>query len=327
MPKVSVIMPVYNGEQYLREAIDSILAQTFTDFEFLIINDCSCDSTKEIIQSYPDSRIVYLENESNLGVAKSLNRGLALAKGDYIARMDADDISLPKRLEKQVAYMEKHPEIDVLATQVQNFGEKNSHVPTGLSHHTLKVTLLFNTCLCHPTVMFRNSAFTEGELYYNEQFSKLEDYALWAKLCQSHQFGCCNEILFQYRIHKNQVTQNYDDAFMSQFSELKKELLKPLHITDDNPGFQAFVKMCIGQKTAPDQSEQLRSFCLLIHRQNKLYHVYHQKTLDQSLRGVIASTFADNKAKRAFFRSHKDLFSKSILDFCKYIRMVYFIKP
>jgi len=115
-PAVSVVMPVYNGEKYLRESIDSILNQTYTDYEFIIVNDGSNDKTEEIILSYNDNRIRYIKNEKNLQIVKSLNRGIELAKGRYIARMDADDISLPRRFEKQITFMENNLEIGVCGT-------------------------------------------------------------------------------------------------------------------------------------------------------------------------------------------------------------------
>lgn len=112
-PAISVLMPVYNSEKYLNEAIESILNQTFVDFEFIIINDASNDNSENIIESYQDSRIKYFKNEKNLGVAKTLNKGLKLAQGKYIARMDSDDISLPERLYKQFKFMEVYNDIDV----------------------------------------------------------------------------------------------------------------------------------------------------------------------------------------------------------------------
>ena len=132
MPRVSVILPAYNAEAYLKEAIDSILNQTFPDFQLIVINDCSTDGTEEIIRQYADPRLVPVKNEKNLGIAATLNRGLSLAQGDYIARMDADDISLPHRLERQVAYLDAHPDIAVLGTNVETFDE-NGPLCTGWS--------------------------------------------------------------------------------------------------------------------------------------------------------------------------------------------------
>ena len=124
-PKITVLMPVYNGEKYLKESIESILKQTFRDFEFLIINDTSTDESEKIIRSFKDSRIKLIKNEKNIGLTKSLNKGLDLAKGEYMARMDADDISLPKRLEIQVAFMDKNPKIGVIGAWAKVIGESN----------------------------------------------------------------------------------------------------------------------------------------------------------------------------------------------------------
>ena len=115
MPEITVLMPVYNGEKYLRPAIESILNQTFSDFEFLIINDGSTDNSESIILSYKDERIRYVKNENNLKLIKTLNKGIDLARGKYIARMDADDISLPTRLEREIEYMESHPECGLVS--------------------------------------------------------------------------------------------------------------------------------------------------------------------------------------------------------------------
>ena len=145
MPKISVIMPAYNAEQYISEAIESILGQTFADFEFIIIDDGSSDSTSGIIASYKDSRIRYFRNEKNLGIVGALNRGLALAAGEYIARMDADDISLPERFQTQCAYMEKHPDVGVCGTAIKVFGKNMEEYDRFFSTNKadLKAELLF----------------------------------------------------------------------------------------------------------------------------------------------------------------------------------------
>ena len=122
-PKVAVLMSVYNGEKYLREAINSILSQTFNDFEFLIINDGSTDGTADILKSYTDSRIKIINNEKNIGLTKSLNKGLKIAKGEYIARQDADDISMPERLKEEVAFLEIHKDYAVVGTFVKILNE------------------------------------------------------------------------------------------------------------------------------------------------------------------------------------------------------------
>ncbi len=318
---ISVIMPVYNGENYLREAIDSILNQTYTDFEFIIINDCSTDSTEEIIKSYSDERIVYIKNVINMGVANTLNRGLDIAKGKYIARMDADDISLPKRLEKQYLYMEKHRDIDVLATQVLTFGAREYHSPTSVYHEALKVDLLFNTCLCHPTVMLRGTVFGKGGIRYDNNFNKLEDYELWSRICEDYKFACYDEILFKYRLHENQVTQNYGDELLKQYSSLKGRTLLKLGITKDQKGFDEFLNRCLGNSiTTEYEKENLRYFCEYMYSQNDKFKVYDKKLLACSLRAIVCSTFDDKLLRQKYFRQHKEWFNNSIKEILRYLK-------
>ena len=185
MPKVSVVMPAYNAEAYIGAAMESILSQSFGDFEFLILNDCSTDGTEAIIKSYDDPRIVYLKNEKNLGVAATLNKGLAAAQGEYIARMDADDFSLPQRFEKQVAYLDAHPEVAVLGTQVQFFSDRGDGEPFCYlgSPAQLKIDLLFASAIAHPSVMLRRQVILDMG-GYDRQFEGLEDYELWCRISE-----------------------------------------------------------------------------------------------------------------------------------------------
>ena len=156
-PAISVLMSVFNSDKYLHEAIDSILKQTFTDFEFIIINDASTDSSVNIIKSYNDIRIVLIENETNIGLTNSLNKGIKRATGKYIARMDADDIALPFRFAEQFSFMELHAEIGICGTWVETFNEKGKIVVWDYpeTHEKIICRQFFNVGFAHPTVMFR----------------------------------------------------------------------------------------------------------------------------------------------------------------------------
>jgi len=201
-PLVSVVMPVYNGDRYLREAIESILNQTFTDFEFIIINDGSTDKTEEIILSYDDKRISYVKNESNLKISETLNKGIALAQGEYIARMDADDISYPDRFEKQVLFMEENVDIGVCGTWLRTLGDLNEVWQVPVSHKEISTQMLFNSCLMHPTVFIRKSLLLNGYLY-DDDFTCVEDYELWVRLSDKTLFHNIPEVLLDYRISNN----------------------------------------------------------------------------------------------------------------------------
>lgn len=157
---ISVVMSVYNTEKYLEEAIDSILNQTYQDFEFIIVNDCSTDRTWEILKDYEKrfSSIKLINNTENLGLTKSLNKALAIAKGEYIARMDADDISEPNRFERQLAYFKEHQSIDILGTFSNDIDEQGQAFRTRTApvDHKDIVNMLPKLCpISHPTVIFK----------------------------------------------------------------------------------------------------------------------------------------------------------------------------
>lgn len=208
MPKISVIMPVYNTEEkYLREAIESILNQTCTDFEFMIMDDGSSNNAREVISSYKDSRILYIKNEQNLGLIKTLNKALDLAKGEYIARMDSDDISLPERFKKQSDFLDKNPEIGILGTWF-NCIPKDRVIETFTTDEEIKECMLVNSNnIGHPTVMVRKSIVKTLGIKYDETNLYVEDYALWLSLIDKVKFANIAEILLNYRIHGNSVCQ------------------------------------------------------------------------------------------------------------------------
>jgi len=203
MPEVTVLMAVYNGERYLREAIESILSQTFQDFEFLIINDGSTDRTREIVLSYADPRIRLVDNEGNLGQTRSLNRGLERAQGQFIARQDADDISEPERLARQVAFLEANPELALVGTWATMIDAQG--VPIGAEEFPCDCTqirwcLLFFNPFVHGSVMLRKSAVPGQIGFYNEAITYAQDYELWSRIARSLPVANVGEHLVKLRI-------------------------------------------------------------------------------------------------------------------------------
>lgn len=230
-PKITVLMPVYNGEKFLREAIESILNQTFTDFELLIINDGSTDKSVEIIESYKDPRIRLLHNEKNKGLIYSLNRGIDLASGEYIARMDCDDISLPKRLEKQVAFMDAHPDVGASGTWIKKFGNSGSKVLFfPIKTEYIKCGFLFNCMLPHPSVMIRKKLFLRNNLYYDPAYNNAEDYELWVRCQKYFPLQNIGKILLLYRLHDEQVGERYYDEQLTSTRLVWQKMLKDLLI-------------------------------------------------------------------------------------------------
>lgn len=206
MPKISVILPVYNGALYIKDAVQSILDQTYGDFELIVLNDASTDNTLEVLQSFSDPRMKIITNEQNLRVVKSLNKGLAMATGEFIARMDGDDIAHPRRFELQVAYLEANPTVDLCGTWVQVFGARD-HIAKSSEHHELiKAHLFFLNSLYHPSVMFRRSSFLRHNLAYDESFVNAEDYGLWVKIVDMLKLANVPKILLQYREHDSNVS-------------------------------------------------------------------------------------------------------------------------
>ncbi|MGF1523653.1 MAG: glycosyltransferase [Leptolyngbyaceae cyanobacterium] len=213
-PEISVIMSVYNGSpNYLRESIDSILQQSFTDFEFIIIDDCSSDDSGSILSEYAsrDRRIRLFRNEQNLGLTKSLNKGLSLAQGDYIARQDADDISLPTRFEKQVAWLEAEAETVLLSCEIQPIrpdGTFGTVSDRACSADLLGWHLLFHNHLGgHSQVMFRRQPVIElGG--YNEAYRYSQDYELWCRLTSVGKLAILPEALLQQRFHNGSISAN-----------------------------------------------------------------------------------------------------------------------
>lgn len=202
-PRISVIMSVYNSAPFLREAVDSILNQTFGDFEFLIVDDKSTDDSLEILKSYSDNRIQIFENQENIGLTKSLNKLLKIAKGEFIARMDADDISLPERFEKQVSFLEVNQSVVLCGTQIIN-SRDNSISSFPITHSHIATSLLFENPIAHPTVMFNLKA-NALSILYNEKFDVAQDYELWTNLIEKGNFENLNNAQLIYRNHSTNI--------------------------------------------------------------------------------------------------------------------------
>ncbi|PWB18335.1 glycosyltransferase family 2 protein, partial [Flavobacterium sp. HTF] len=226
-PKITVLMPVYNCELYIKETVDSILNQTFTDFEFLIIDDASTDKTVDIIKTYNDSRIKLIVKPVNTGYTNSLNYGLKIAKGEYIARMDGDDISFPERFAKQVSLLDANPEIILCGTLYQIIGtEKVCNHP--LNYEEIKVKLISGCYIAHPTVMFRKSVFESYNLQYDTNMEPAEDHELWSRLIFLGKVVNIDEVLLWYRVHIKQTSIISNEKQLKISKEVAINMLQKL---------------------------------------------------------------------------------------------------
>ncbi len=205
-PTITVLMAVHNGAATVREAIDSILAQTWTDFEFLIVDDASTDDTPAILRALADPRVRVVRNDANLGLTQSLNRGLDLARGRLIARMDADDRALPERFARQVALLDAQPEVGLCGTWVETIGDPAGEVwDFPADDARIRCRLLFETVLPHSTVMFRRDVFEAAGLRYDPAFTYAQDYDLWVRAAQHTRLANVPEVLLHYRVHPTQI--------------------------------------------------------------------------------------------------------------------------
>jgi glycosyltransferase involved in cell wall biosynthesis len=231
-PRISVLMCVYNGRDYLAEAVQSVLSQTFGDFEFLIVNDGSTDDSLAMLSSFRDERIRIIDNGANLGLIRSLNIGLDAAQGAFIARMDADDVCAPDRFEKQITFLDSHPDTGLCGSWVSIIGADEAY-RYPLTHEEIKLALLGYNPVAHPSVMLRSSVLNHPRIRFDHNFPGAEDYELWTRAVFATRFANLPEMLLRYRKHDKQVTQKKRDEVNASSGRIKIEMLKSLGITPD----------------------------------------------------------------------------------------------
>ncbi len=284
-PKISVILPVYNCELYIKETIDSVLNQTFSDFELLIIDDFSTDKTVSVIKEFSDDRICLIEKQENSGLINSLNFGISLAKGEYIARMDGDDICLPERFAKQVAFLDKNPAIILCGTAYKTFGAIEKEIKHSSSHEKIAAQLCLNSPFGHPTVMGRKSIFEKHN--YSKDFENVEDYELWSRIIFEGQVANLDEILLFYRVHENQVSKIHNDVQRLRNLEIQLFLYKKTGY-DTTSFSDDFIKKMLYLK----EYFTVEEFCLFlkwlkeIYKLNKRNKVYASQELEKVLNSI-----------------------------------------
>lgn len=226
-------MPVYNAGPFLRESVSSILDQTFRDFEFLIIDDGSTDHSIKVLESFSDQRIRLVRHAANQRLIATLNEGLELAKGKYVARMDADDISLPDRLQLQWNFMEQHPDVAVCGMQLIDLEERQALARVPVRPDMVSAALLFSCALAHPTVMIRRAVTAALPMAYDQGYPHAEDYALWAQISVSHRLANLKAAGVRYRLHAEQVSRKYSAVQQAGIRKIHRFQLQRLGL---NPG-------------------------------------------------------------------------------------------
>jgi glycosyltransferase involved in cell wall biosynthesis len=291
-PSVTILMPAYNAEKYIRESINSLLIQTYSNFKLLIIDDGSTDQTAKIISSYNDPRIACIKNHENIGLVKTLNRGIELASTTYILRMDADDIAMPQRLEWQVDFMEKHPEVGVSGGWYRIFGNESGIPFLPEKDEDIKAALLFASLICHPTVIMRRSLFDDPGIRYgasfdfNDEFGhkilELEDFALWQKLKSKTKFANLNKVLINYRREGQNLTAKKTELIFERKKKFYTYLLNELDVVPSHMNLLLHIGLkYISSSESPGDVIAFRNYLDELRNQNIKTKVYPQQALER----------------------------------------------
>lgn len=272
-PRVSVVMPVYNGEKYLREAVDSILMQTFTDYELIIIDDNSTDRTADILRAHPDERIKLIKNDQNCGISLTLNRGISTAQGEYIARMDCDDICSPERFMAQVQFLDENPSIDIVGSWLEII-DQNSKPTEKMWKYIrpamgLRWVTFFNIPVAHPAVMVRRRIFDFFAAQYDVSEEPAEDYGLWTRINLKIRFSNIQSALLKYRVHEFSIskarnTRQYETACKISQKTISSYLRNPISLETIN-----LIRM-------PYQAHSLEEFNSAIRVLHQLYQKFRK---------------------------------------------------
>lgn len=289
MPKVSVIMPVYNNAPYVQEAISSILNQTYTDFEFIIIDDGSTDGSDHLISLVEDPRVRKIFHPQNYGLVASLNEGLSLATGEYVARMDSDDLSTPDRLGVQVTFMDEHPSIELCASAfTYSIGMRPKVNP--VEHEEIRTWLLFHCCICHPTVVMRNSMIHRLGVQYDSNYPHAEDYELWNRLAPHIKMANIPMNLLYYRMHTGQVSHVHKAIQDDSARRVRQRQFSQLGLQLSHEEDRIMQELMYFQINAADQHQYARAFGFArwVLEQNRKYRVYDQQLLNLAFSRCIS---------------------------------------
>jgi len=332
-PLVSVLIPCYNVENFVVESVSSIINQTYKNLEIILINDCSTDKTQEKLDylAANDSRIKVYRNEKNLKLIKTLNKGVDICCGKYIARMDADDISLPARIEKQVNFLEEHTDYSIVSTMFYTFntGSSKKNLYKNPSHfEDLQAYLLFKSGICHPAVMIKKSLFTEYGLKFEENYLHVEDYALWSKALYITKLANLDEPLLLYRVHKNQISSLNEKKQIDNKKEVFKIHCEKLDLESDpeNLDVYASVAECVPSEASLDYLNKCEQFMLDLLKKNKVNkfcsHIYLKNLLSLHWLRLCANSRLGFKVKNKCFESQ--LYLKE--NYSKQDYMIFYIK-
>lgn len=307
-PLVSVIMSVYNAEKYIEESIESVLNQTYTNLEFIIINDGSSDSSLDKIKKYldKDERIVLINNLKNKGLIFSLNKGIEVSNGKYIARMDADDISLKNRIEEQVEFMEKNEEIVLSGTAHTVFLDGlpfiNKDMKVLTEYEDIKVNSIFDCSFVHPSIIMRSDIIKKENFKYKEEYKHAEDFGLWTEIMLKYKVSNINKPLIKYRIVKGSVTRQANRNINQRelvFKKIYKNYLKGLNINLKSKDLDMHYSISMIQNILPNKYNINEKLIYLNYLKNQFE--------SKELRRICAQQFLKN----CLYQSNYKMYRKS----------------
>ena len=324
-PILSVLMPVFNSEQFIAEAIESILNQTFKDFEFLILDDASTDKSFEIIKEFKnkDPRIKVFQNAKNLGVVESRNKLINLSKGKYIAWIDSDDIAFENRLEKQVDFLETHPEIGMVGSNASTIDENNNKIGKWLFEtepQKLKIELFFHSPFLSSAVVIRKSCLPQN--YYNSNFPVAEDFDLYSKIAEQYEIANIREFLVKYRINSKGLSKSNTEKMERLSIQVIKEHAERLGIKLEENTIKNLRKPVTASKIAPNEISGIEKSLILLKNMLINKEGFNKTATDEVIQKYWfetcrKSTHNGLKILKIFFKS--SLFCKklSLKDNCR----------
>lgn len=284
-PLITVLMPVHNGAAYLAEAMESILRQSLADFEFLVVDDASTDHSAALVRNVKDPRVRLIPSTERLKLSGALNLGLDQARGRYVARMDADDISLPRRLESQARFLEQNPAIGLCGTWIRYFGGSTRTIlERPVPHDEIHAFMLLDTPFAHPTVMLRRDAIEQHHLRFNGDFFPTEDFELWTRAIRQFPVANLPEVLLHYRIHSQSLTGSDWSTMDEQAARIIRAQLEPLGLEPTLDELRFHRKLAMGHVTMTRETlNQAEAWIATLMAANRRTHTFKPDALHSVL--------------------------------------------
>lgn len=313
-PKISVIMPVYNAEKYVKESIDSILAQSFTDFELIIIDDCGQDHSMQYVKGYDDPRIIILENDANRGIAYSRNAGIKAASGELIALMDDDDIAPKNRFELEVEYLDKYPDVDVVGggeLWIDESGNIISYYDQVICNpKRIKAELLFQDVIENGSAMFRREFIIKNNIRYKDGYLGMEDYKFWTDCAAVGKIANISDILLYWRKTNNSETSRVfadeSEKRTVKFAEIQSDLLDKYGFSLTKLEKQVFTSCFREDKRGELNRSEINELFLLVRKMIEQAHGIN-KDYSREFVQVLKRRFIQKLEYATFWDDGKDL--------------------